>query len=440
MPRRRIRLTARAIILLVVGAAATAAAYLLPSPPLLLLGIAALALPPVALLLAVPQLPRFQVRRSVGEGGGAVAAVADGMVAVGDVVEVMLELRGSARRSPPCRIADEVGPLAPEWIGVADAAGRVNGRVNGPVDGHDEGVIELPALDRGAELRRGYALVPGRRGAHRIGPLFAEALDPLGLVRSISPIGGTTSVVVAPRVEAVLPRSPGGEGELGEQRMRQHLLLSGAEDLSTREYRSGDPLRRVHWRQSARLGELMVRQEEPGTQPMLRLVVDNRADGGADAAQFERMLEIAASLAVSALGSALAVELGFTGGGAVPVTASAGGESAAELLGLLATIELGADELGVAPRSSGLRPALAALSATDAPTILVAAEPGAGLLGALSAGARRALAVLVEPAPPLPGVSAPLVSQLDAEGWTIVRLSHDAPLAPALATVWGGEL
>ncbi|MFW8745523.1 DUF58 domain-containing protein, partial [Mesorhizobium japonicum] len=46
-----------------------------------------------------------------------------------------------------------------------------------------------------------------------------------------------------------------------------------------REYRSGDALRRVHWRASARHGELMVRQEEHRSHPDARLLVDTRLAG-----------------------------------------------------------------------------------------------------------------------------------------------------------------
>jgi uncharacterized protein (DUF58 family) len=38
---------------------------------------------------------------------------------------------------------------------------------------------------------------------------------------------------------------------------------SGMELFGVREYRPGDPLRRIHWRSSARLGELVVREHEP---------------------------------------------------------------------------------------------------------------------------------------------------------------------------------
>ena len=38
---------------------------------------------------------------------------------------------------------------------------------------------------------------------------------------------------------------------------------SGMELFGVREYRPGDPLRRIHWKSSARLGELVVREYEP---------------------------------------------------------------------------------------------------------------------------------------------------------------------------------
>ena len=44
----------------------------------------------------------------------------------------------------------------------------------------------------------------------------------------------------------------------------------------TREYRHGDPMRRVHWAATARHGELMVRQEESVTTPEATIILDQR--------------------------------------------------------------------------------------------------------------------------------------------------------------------
>ena len=48
------------------------------------------------------------------------------------------------------------------------------------------------------------------------------------------------------------------------------------DDAMAREYRHGDPLRRVHWPVSARAGKLMVRAEESVTTPEAALILDQR--------------------------------------------------------------------------------------------------------------------------------------------------------------------
>jgi hypothetical protein len=65
------------------------------------------------------------------------------------------------------------------------------------------------------------------------------------------------------------------------------MAVGNDDDLMTREYRTGDALRRVHWRASARHGELMVRQEEQRSYPEARLLLDTRLDGyGGQLAEF----------------------------------------------------------------------------------------------------------------------------------------------------------
>ena len=57
------------------------------------------------------------------------------------------------------------------------------------------------------------------------------------------------------------PARPAGQGGGGEGG-RRSIAVHGEDDVSTREYRHGDDLRKVHWRATARTGELMVRLEE----------------------------------------------------------------------------------------------------------------------------------------------------------------------------------
>ena len=83
---------------------------------------------------------------------------------------------------------------------------------------------------------------------------------------------------------------------------------------SLREYVVGDELRRVHWRTSARVGELMVREHVDTSLPRLVVLLDNRAAAhpgarGGMAETFEAACEAAASVVTAALREELPVTL-----------------------------------------------------------------------------------------------------------------------------------
>ncbi|WP_341393965.1 DUF58 domain-containing protein [Arthrobacter sp. G119Y2] len=121
-----------------------------------------------------------------------------------------------------------------------------------------------------------YQLRSTRRGLFPIGPVTAEFQDLFGLSRRRHTLGAADSLVVSP-APRLLPRTllggpHGTEGSVSSPRRGN----PSEDDVSTREYRSGDPMRRVHWAATARHGELMVRQEEPVTSPGATLLIDAR--------------------------------------------------------------------------------------------------------------------------------------------------------------------
>ncbi len=86
----------------------------------------------------------------------------------------------------------------------------------------------------------------------------------------------------------------------GESRARS-VAVHGDDDAATREYRHGDDLRRVHWRSTARTGELMVRREEQPWESRATLVLDTRSAGHrgeGPTASFEWAVSAVASIAV----------------------------------------------------------------------------------------------------------------------------------------------
>ncbi|SDW09268.1 Uncharacterized conserved protein, DUF58 family, contains vWF domain [Arthrobacter sp. cf158] len=128
----------------------------------------------------------------------------------------------------------------------------------------------------GGTSRYEYHLRSGKRGQFRIGPVTAEFSDPFGLsLRRHSIDDGDILTVTPAAVELPVTGLAGARGNDGVTATRIRANPSD-DDIMTREYRHGDPMRRVHWAATARHGQLMVRQEESVTTPEATLVLDQR--------------------------------------------------------------------------------------------------------------------------------------------------------------------
>ncbi|RQX19718.1 DUF58 domain-containing protein [Micromonospora ureilytica] len=168
-----------------------------------------------------------------------------------------------------------------------------------------ERTVPVPVLrlrpGRDTEVR--YDVPTDRRGVVPVGPLRVTRRDPLGLVALARPYGAAVPVWVHPRIHP-LTAVPRGAGRSLDGRVDGVPHGSITFD-SLREYVVGDELRRVHWRTSARVGELMVRENVDTSMPRLVVLLDNRVAGhpqrvGGVAESFESACEAAASIVTAA--------------------------------------------------------------------------------------------------------------------------------------------
>ena len=134
----------------------------------------------------------------------------------------------------------------------------------------------LPGLAPGERRGVAYSVRSEVRGRFTIGPLAVRLTDPFGLVEQARSFTTRDQLIVTPAVHP-LPGLPwrGDWGGRGDSRPRA-VAASGEDDIATREYRHGDDLRRVHWRSTARRGELMVRREEQPWQSRASILIDRR--------------------------------------------------------------------------------------------------------------------------------------------------------------------
>jgi uncharacterized protein (DUF58 family) len=251
MAARRSGFTTRASCLLAAGLTAIACGLLLGEVDLVRAGVLAAAIPCIAALIV--QRARVQVanRRSVEPN----------RAAAGEAVTVHLVITNrSVLRTGTLMLEDQL----PE---------RLLGRarfVLDPLGSHESRTVSyrLPGLGR---------------GHYRVGPLRIRLADPFRLVDISRSFTATSEFVVAPVIDQLPPVEPPRSDEMGDSTGSHSIGTHGADDQSTREYRIGDDLRKIHWRSTARTGSLMVRQEERPWRGQSTVLLDMRAAAHASA-------------------------------------------------------------------------------------------------------------------------------------------------------------
>jgi uncharacterized protein (DUF58 family) len=159
--------------------------------------------------------------------------------------------------------------------------------------------VAVRRLAPGAEATYRYELPTTRRGLLPVGPLVLERSDPLGLARHRLSAGGSTTLWVHPKRHAAGTAIAGRPRHHHEGRTTDDSLRGSADLRDVRPYVVGDEVRHLHWKVTARTGQLMVRDYVDPDQPRLNILLDTRL-GVLPEDGFEEAVEVAASLAFGA--------------------------------------------------------------------------------------------------------------------------------------------
>lgn len=283
-PLTKPRPTARGWTIGAVGVLALVAAAVLGRTDVLFAGVFLTVLPLAAMISVTWDRPRLAVTRSFHPD----------VVAVGEKTGIVTVARNLAPRPSPSARWREFAPPAVEVQERAPFP-RLGAHEPGATHGRDTVVLRQ---DVAAE----------KRGSHPIGPLVISRADPFGIAYAEYALGQPRSLLVTPRVVTLAH----GELDVAHSEGTEHELLRhsipSADELIAREYRPGDPLRRVHWRATARHDKLMVRQEEQRSNPEAWLLLDTRGGlAGGDA--FEAHIDLMASVGVHLLDEGFAVSV-----------------------------------------------------------------------------------------------------------------------------------
>src|SRR3954471_2351952 len=196
----------------------------------------------------------------------------------------------------------------------------------------------------------------------------------------------------------------------------------GPECLGVREFRPGDPIRQVHWRLTARHGELVVRDLEEHRVPRLAIWVDTHGDAALDEA-----CSAAASIVASATTTGVGIRLAAATPNGPTVVSRASALTLHRWLARLGTSDVPSSTAlawlaGDAPRGVGTLVAVADAAAFD--------DGAVDALGSLSRAVSRIVLVTVSGDAPrlLQDAGVEVVPWLGQEGFGTVRAGAPQPM------------
>lgn len=154
-------------------------------------------------------------------------------------------------------------------------------------------------------IRRRYRINCQRRGFYRFGPASLRTGDVFGFATCQADVDTIDYLVIYPRVLPVHAFGLPAKDPFGDEKPVKPLLEDPLRFSGVRPYEPGDLPRRIHWRASARTGELQSKQFEHSATPTLAIFLDTNTFEhyweGIDPEALELAISAAGSLAAHGL-------------------------------------------------------------------------------------------------------------------------------------------
>ncbi|MCB7136836.1 DUF58 domain-containing protein [Cellulosimicrobium marinum] len=166
--------------------------------------------------------------------------------------------------------------------------------------GQGMATFPVPRLRPGANHEEIFTVPTNRRSVISVGPVRSVRADPLGLLRREVVWTEPEELFVHPRVKNLTGSSTGFLKDL-EGRVTTDISNSDVSFHALRDYVPGDDRRHIHWKTTARTGQLMVRQFEETRRSHLAVLLSTRAEDYAHDDEFELAVSACGSLGLQAI-------------------------------------------------------------------------------------------------------------------------------------------
>jgi uncharacterized protein (DUF58 family) len=181
-----------------------------------------------------------------------------------------------------------------------------------------------------------------RRGHFRIEPLQIRTGDPFGFFESSASVGSGINVTVYPRLEPIpLWRLPASNLD-GSHAMRERTLQATPLATTVRPWAPGDAFNRIHWKSTARHGDIQVKEFDLEQTADCWIVLDlERAiqRGSGDESTVEVGVRAAAAIADKAIEENRAVGMTVNAHRLAQLQPDRGGRQHLKVMQLLAAVE-----------------------------------------------------------------------------------------------------
>lgn len=178
---------------------------------------------------------------------------------------------------------------------------RGSGRIEVPI-GSEVTDFSVPPLTESASVEELFIVPTYRRAVIVAGPPSTVRGDPVGVFRRRVPAGEATELFVHPRRLELTPQEAGLIHDL-DGALTRRLSASDMTLHTLRPYVPGDDRRHVHWKLTARTGQLMVRQYEETRRSLMTVLLGSDPAYYADDDEFELAVSIMATIATRVIRS-----------------------------------------------------------------------------------------------------------------------------------------
>ena len=170
-------------------------------------------------------------------------------------------------------------PLPLPWVQIEDElSDRITLLKGNTFIAPDERVIlsNIFPINWYHRVKRRFPIKCTHRGCFSFGPTRIRSGDLFGFFRRYTDIPERDYLLVYPRLVPLEELGIPSQQLFGDIRLRSHLFQDPVLTAGVRDYQSGDSLKRIHWKSSARLGKLQTRVFEPTTTVDLSIFLDVR--------------------------------------------------------------------------------------------------------------------------------------------------------------------